>query len=996
MSRNKILAFVSVFFLTILPLKYGWTQVKSISGKVVGTDNKPITGVSVVRPGTGIGTVTDENGRYAISNVAPGDTLLYSYIGMASHAIIVGAHAIYNVVLLPEASQLGEVVAIGYGSVKKSDLTGSVASIKGSQVNAFPTTNVLQAISGRAAGVQVIQNTGAPGAAVSVRIRGANSIQGSNEPLYVIDGFPITGSNPTILNNGDIESIEILKDASATSIYGSRGANGVVLITTKRGKAGRTVVDYESTFGFQQLRKHLDMMNATEFAKFYNEVAAAAGTDERFPAADINSFGEGFDWQNFVFHKALMQNHNLTVNGGNDKTQISTSVSVFTQDGIIKNSGYDRYSLRANVHHKLSDKIRMVLSTSLSRINNTNQSSSGGGRGNSLISGALYSFPTVTPYKDDGSIRNLGTIYPWTTEINNPAYFIDESRNKSVSNKVLSNLSLEWKIIPDLTLRLAGGIEYTAAKSDYYQTTKFVNSNSSASVSRSDETSLLNENTLNYSKSFNKHKLSATAGFTYQDFLYTGLSATGTGFLSDAFETYNIGAAAAPGIPQTSYTKSALLSALGRINYDFDDLILATLNFRSDGSSKYSTGNKWGYFPSGALAVKLSNFDFLKNSDVVRDLKLRVGWGVTGSQAIAAYATLNNLASGKTVLGDALYTTFGPGTILASSLKWETTEQTNIGLDGGFFNNRLGFSIDYYKKVTRDLLNAVPLSSSTGYARTIRNVGSLQNSGVELNVNGSFSTGLVRWDVNGNISFNRSKVLKLANGDDILGATYNVTLLNDAITLLREGQPFGVFYGYREKSYNENGLIQYEDISGDGTINQLDKVVIGNPNPDFIYGLNAQLTYKNFGLTVFLQGVNGNDIFNLSSVNNTLDVGFGGNMPREVYTNHWSAAKQDAKYPLPSTKNVVRVSDRFIEDGSYLRLRNIQLSYNLPLTQWGIQSVRNLQIFIGGQNLLTFTKYSWWDPEVNSSGGSNSINQGIDYHTYPNYKSVMFGVRAQF
>lgn len=972
-------------------------QETSLSGKVSSKDGNPLPGVTVVVKGTSNGTITDSDGHFVLKSIVGSKTLVFSFIGMKSKEVSSNSTS-YSVILDEDTYNLEEVVAIGYGTVKKSDLTGAVSSVKNDEIKAFPSANVLQSLSGRSAGLQVKQNTGAPGPAVSIRIRGTNSIHGSNEPLYVIDGFPSSSSNPTVLNNSDIESIEILKDASAVAIYGSRGANGVILITTNKGKAGKTKVLYESSLGIQKLRKNLEMMNAKEYAQLYNEQQINDGQGAYFTQDQINSFGKGTNWQDFVFDTAPIQNHSLTVSGGNEKTQFSLSGSIYDQDGILKGSDYKRYSIRANVNHDISKIFAIQYSATLSQNTSSRKNSEGARQGESLMSASLTAPPTLTPYNENGSINKLHQAYPFISEgMINPVYFMNEMKDNLKSNKVLASAALLFKPVDGLTIKIFGGIENSDDRYDYYETLNFINSIGYASVYTNQFTSLLNENTISYTKTFNeKHNVSAVGGFTYQDFLNTSLGGTGRGFLSDVTETYNLGSANIPGIPSSDYSKSVLLSYLGRINYSYNNKYLFTASFRADGSSKYSEGNKWGYFPSGAIAWKAKEEAFLKDISFLTDLKLRASWGATGSQAISAYATLNNLFSGKTVFADALFTTFAPSTTLPGNLKWETTEQTDIGLDAALWKNRVRITVDYYIKNTRDLLNTVQLPTSMGYTSTIQNVGKIRNQGVELTIGANIFSGRFNWEVDGNIAFNKNKIIKLYGGQDILGGYADMLLFADNMNLLREGEEMSIFYGYLENGYDSSGNITYKDINGDGQINQNDKTIIGNPNPDFIYGLNSVMSFKNFQLTLFLQGSQGNDLVNLSSVYNSLSYGYGDNLLKEVFYDHWTPTNTNAKYPKITRSQSMRFSDRLVEDGSYLRLRNIELSYNIPFQKWHFNWIRNAQVYASAQNIITITRYSGWDPEVNSQGGSNSIVQGVDHYSYPTAKSITVGVRIGF
>lgn len=967
---------------------------KKITGTITDESGLPVIGANVVVKGTANGVITDLNGNFMIE-VAENAVLKVSYVGYSSKEIPIGNKTSLVIQIKEDTELLDEVVVIGYGVVKKSDLTGSVSSVKSDVVNSYPTTNVLQALSGKSAGTQIKQSTGAPGADVSVRIRGTNSIQGSNEPLYVIDGFPIS-STPSNLNNSEIESIEILKDASATAIYGSRGANGVVLITTKQGKAGKTHVEFETSYSSQSLIKKLDMMDATEYAQFYNLQQKTDTGKEFFTQEQVSGFGKGFDWQDLIFRNAPLWKGSLSISGGSEKTQFALSGSLFRQDGIIEGSDYRRYSVQTNLKHEINRIFSVSFSSTLTR-NETNVKNSGAGaRGSSMISAAISAPPTLTPYTEDGKYRELATAYPFlATDLINPLNFINEQSRHSKSNNVLANVSFLITPISDLTVKLMGGIENHDGLGGFYKTRGYLHSSGYAELQASQSTSLLSENTATYAKRFGKNNISAVAGFTFQNFVNTNVGGSGTGFLSDVFEEYKLQTASTPGIPSSGYSKSVLMSYLARVNYSFDDKYLITASIRRDGSSRYSENNKWGSFPSAAVAWRASNEDFLKSNKFISNLKVRASWGLTGSQAIDPYVTLSTLENKNTIFGDALYNSFAPGSRLPGDLKWETTEQINIGVDLGLWD-RLNLTADYYVKNTRDLLNSVLLPTSSGYVNTIQNIGKVQNKGFELTLDARVLTGEFKWNVNANISFNRNKVKKLYGGEDIFGGKVNAVIVNDETNILREGYPIGQFWGYVEDGYDEKGQIIFKDLKEDGTINKEDKTFIGDPNPDFIYGLTSNMSFKNFELNLFFQGSQGNDLFNASAISNTMDYGYGLNMPKDVFNNHWTTENTNAKYPAISYNTKVRVSDRFIENGSYLRLKNIQLAYNVPVRKLDCNWIRHLQVYASGQNLLTFTKYSWWDPEVNTYGGANSVSQGIDYSSYPSSKSFTFGIRVGF
>lgn len=993
---KKWLRKVTIIQLLIL-LSVSWVNAQevSISGKVSSKDGNPVPGVSVVVKGTTVGILTDSDGHYTLKVPTGSKTLVFRFVGMKAQEVPITASSVYNVELEEDTYNLEEVVAVGYGAMKKSDLTGSVASVKSDDINAFPNTTVPQALQGHAAGVQVSQNTGAPGATIQVRIRGTNSIKGSNAPLWVIDGFP---GDINMLNANDIESMEVLKDASATAIYGSRGANGVIIVTTKRGKIGTTRVDYEGSYSIQTIRQKLDLMNAKEYAQFYNIQQLNDLGKEYFSSEEINNFGKGTDWQDLIFRAAPLHDHSLTVSGGNEKTQFSVGGSFYDQEGIIKNSNYGRITLRANINHDISKKLSISYNAILSRADNSTKNSGGGNRGGSLISAIVSAPPTTTAYNDDGTYRLLTTVYPFSgNAILNPLAYVNEASSKWFSTRVNANLALTYKPIDGLSVKISGNVLNNDSRTDGYTTLLYPGSSGNASISASNGLSLNSDNIVTYVKTFNeKHNLSITAGYTYEQYVAKSVGVSGTGFLSDVYESYNIGSASTLNTPSSSYSKWVLMSYLGRVNYSFNDKYLATLSFRSDGSSRYSPGNKWGYFPSGALAYRISNENFMKKFGFISDLKIRAGYGESGSTAINPYSTLDMLSSGKTTFGEELYTYFAASTTYPGNLKWETTAQSNVGIDVSFLENRIRVTADYYIKNTRNLLNTVQLPQSTGYTTTIKNVGKMQNKGIDMQVDVRVLDRGFKWDVSANVSANRNKIVKLYEGQDIKGSSFNLAVVNDYINLLSEGHPMGAFYGYQTDGYTSDGKLAYKDNDLSGGVSVGDKAFIGDPNPDFIYGITSNMAYKNFELNVFIQGTQGNDIFSLSMLNQTLDYGFALNTFKDVLYDHWTPETPNAKYPYISSKTSTLMCDRFVYDGSYLRVKNIELAYNLPTNKLGIRWFKRGQVYVSGQNLLTFTSYPWFDPDVNSQGGDTSVDQGIDYYTYPTAKSITFGVKLGF
>lgn len=968
-----------------------------IKGTVTDESGLGLPGVSVLVKGTNKGTITGVDGGYTLVVPNNNAVLVFSFVGYESQEIAIGNQTSVDVKLKTDVKSLGEIVVVGYGQVKKSDLTGSVASVKAKDITAFPITTPVQGIQGRVSGVQVIQNSGAPGSSISVRIRGGNSLRASNEPLYVVDGFALSGSL-SALNPSDIESIEVLKDASATAIYGSRGANGVVIVTTKKGKAGKSQIDVESFYGVQSPTKLIEMMNAREMAEIANERAANDGVSAFFTAQEVASFGEGTNWQKELLRSAPIQNHGATFSGGSERMQYSFSTNILSQDGIVPNSSYKKGTIRGNINHRVNDKLTFDFSMILSRLNQRRIDGENSNRGNGALSAILVAPPTVTPFTPQGDYSN---VVPYSFSSNvllNPFALVNERRDQDVQDYVLANTAINYEILKGLTLRVSGGIEAFNNRRDQYSTRKLSTSPSgSASVSTSRQTNLLNENILNYARTWGQnHSLTLTTGLTYQNQKNNSLSAGGSGFASDVLTTNALQGAATPGIPGSGASEWTLLSYLGRVNYTFKDRYLLTASYRADGSSRFGKNNKWGYFPSAAFAWRAIEEDFMKQQTILSDLKFRVSWGQTGNTALSPYQTLNSLSSYQTIFGNDLAIGYAPSSSLSNpTLKWETTTQTDIGVDLGFLRDRLRVTADYYMKDTKDLLAIVSLPTSAGYASTTQNIGEIQNSGVELGIDANVFSGEFKWDISANTSFNRNKVKYLVGGSDIFGAALQ-NPLGVPVSLVRVGQPVGVFFGYQENGLNEKGEIVFKDLNNDGIINTNDKTIIGNPNPKAIFGFSSSASYKNFELNLFLQGVQGVDLFNFNVASFANSFNFGENQIRDLYLNRWTPQNPNpnAKYPKVSVNTKFRESDRYVENGSFMRLKNIQLAYNIPTS--GIKWLRKAQVYVSGQNLLTLTKYSWYDPEVSTLGGSTSISPGVDQFGYPVAKTITLGARLGF
>jgi TonB-linked SusC/RagA family outer membrane protein len=992
-------------------------QDMQVNGTVKDAQGEPLPGVSVKLQGTTKATSTTAKGTFTISTPATG-ILIFRSIGFITKEQAVNNRQQINITLEADNTNLDELVVVGYGSVRKSDLTGSVASISSKEIKATPVASLTQAIQGRAAGVRVSQSSNAPGGGMNIRIRGGNSIQGGNEPLYVIDGYPLYNENGPGINPNDVESMEILKDASAAAIYGSRGANGVIIITTKRGKEGLNRIQFESYYGIQTLRKKLDLLDASQLATLVNDGIANVNGDNigkpgypkplTYTDAQIAAMGKGTDWQDEIFRSAPIQSYQLTFSGGNDKTQYAVAGNYFSQGGIVANSDFNRGSVRVNLDQQLSSKFKFSNSLTVTNSKSNSVATDGDGGGNGgVVYGALFFSPTVPVYDAQGDYTMNNR--PGALLISNPLALAKERTNIELKTRLLGNTSLEYKIIEGLTLKTMFGANMAFNKTNFYLPRTVYSglaTNGRAEITNSRYFEWLNENTLTYKKVISKnHSFNFLVGYTFQNANFEDVKASAQNFASDIQKYNNMGAAQQTN-PNTSNAYDwSLRSYLGRINYDLDSKYLFTLSGRYDGSSRFGDGKKYSFFPSGSAAWRLSSEPFMRKLTAVSDLKFRASYGLTGNQEIGQYQSLGALQTDGYNFGNVIVIGYAPNRIANPNLKWETTAQLNFGLDLGLFKNRITITTDWYQKKTKDLLYNVSLPITSGFSTSLQNIGKVKNEGFEFAVNTVNLNGAFQWNTNFNISFNKNKILDLgAVTDDIPsgGASGHLQLGNSGI--LRAGQPIGVFYGLVTDGIFQNaaevaasgqknarpGERRYKDINGDGVVNSSDRVILGHAQPDYTFGFTNNFSYKGFDLSIFIQGVQGNSIFNLNKYEMESMTGVS-NQSASVL-DRWTPANPSNDMPRASSAgSPYQVTSHQVEDGSYIRLKNVQLGYNFSPALLKRVRLSNVKVYISGQNLLTKTKYSGYDPEV-SRFGQDNLSQGIDYGSYPSSKIFLVGI----
>lgn len=985
----------------------------TISGVVSDETGMAMPGVGVKVKGSTASTVTDPQGRYAIS-AEENSTLIFSFIGYTSQEIPVNGRTAINVRMQEERSDLNEVVVIGYGTVKRSDLTGAVASVKGSDIRAEGVSDVTRSLQGRMPGVTIESAGGNPGAGTRILIRGVGTL-GNATPLYIVDGVQVANINN--LNQADIESFDVLKDASAAAIYGSRAANGVVLITTKAGKIGAPVIQFNANYGQQTKSSSIDVLNAQEWATVSNQANDNAGFPRLDIAANPQQLGEGTDWQDAIFRTGAIQQYNLLISGGGENTKYSVSGGYTDQEGIVDVTNYNRYNLRVKTETTFG-RLKFGQTVLLSREKFVTMPGGWGGQGGNAVGAALKMIPAFSIY-DPTAVGGFGGERGPVVNIGNPLAMLKLEDVNRVNTSILANAFAELRIIDGLTYKFNLG--YTNGSNsnyDYHRRYKvgdlFSHPTNDIALGEDRNILVLMENTLNYSKQFGKHSVQALAGYTYQNnqYRYVGSSRTD---LPDGIDQIDAGA----GVSTTSgnSTESNLASVLGRVIYSYDDRYLLTASFRRDGSSRFGSANRYGNFPSVALGWNIYKENFFEPiSNTVSNLKLRASYGVLGNQEIGDYQYSAAVGSNVNyVIGTGQQKWFGAiqRAFASPNIKWETTKTSNFGVDAGFLDNKLNFTLDYFIKETTDVLLNVPIPGSAGsVSNPVVNAGTLRNNGIELGLNYQNNIGDFNYSVYGTISSVKNKVIALGTGSQQIfggqpthhGASSTLTEAGGSIGSFYLIQALGIFNSQEEiNAYAKDGqLIQpnaspgdvkFFDKNGDGQINDNDKVNLGSPFPDFEYGFGLNGSFKNFDLSLFFQGSQGNKIYN-GVAQDLQSTNLGINYSKDVLNawtpqNHSNVPRVIASDPNTNT----RTSSRFLEDGSYLRMKTLQLGYKLSGDFAKKVRISGLRTYISADNLFTATKYTGYNPDLGRTG--SIFDRGVDFGqvSYPLARTFSIGVQ---
>ena len=1007
-------------------------QERTLTGTVTSSeDGLGIIGANILLKGTSTGTITDFDGKYELKVPGPDAVLIFSYTGMRTEEITVGSQSVIDLAMAPDVEILDEVVVIGYGVQKKSVVTGAIASVSAEDIGQTPVLRVEQALQGRAPGVQVTNSSGQPGDAITVRIRGAGTT-GSADPLYVVDGLPVGGID--YLNPGDIESIEVLKDAASAAIYGARAANGVVLITTKSGKEGTMQLSYDGYVGVQNPWRKLAMLNATEYALIQNEAAAASKLS--IPFADPYALGEGTNWQDQLFNEdAPIMNHQVAVTGGNQKSTYAGTLSYFSQEGIVggDKSQFDRYTARINSSHEVSDRFTFGQNLSFTHIDRRSID------GNNEFGGPLMSALNIDPitpvfetdparlasYDPNAVTDGDGNVYAIsryaTQEVVNPLARLEVTNGKYKLDKIVGNVYGELEILPKLKLRTSYGIDLAYGTNNSFRPEFFLNAAQISSESRVDKSvdrwfNWIWENTLSYGLTLGSHDFNFLAGTTAQENSYENLA----GGKSDVVFTDFNNAFLNTAVNEESATagggasQSALLSYFGRVTYGFQDKYLFTGIVRVDGSSRFGENNRFGVFPSFSAGWVVSQEPFLQNSNVLDFLKVRASWGQNGNQEIGDYRWASTIATGAGYsFGDGTTFTSGsvPATVPNPDLEWETSEQTDFGVDMRFWRGKISVTADYYIKKTIGLLVDAPIPGIVGNNAPTVNGGNVENKGFELAIDYRNKAGELDYNIGVNFSNNQNEVTAINNAEGVLvGAGFSTY---GSVSRAAIGFPIAYFWGLQTdglfqtvgdvENYTngDGGLIQpgaapgdikFVDLNGDGVINDADRTIIGNPTPEWTYGANLSADYRNFDFSLFLLGTVGNEIFNGTRRHDLTTA----NMPAR-FLDRWTGEGTSNDIPRSTATdpngNFSKISDFYIEDGSFLRVKDLQFGFSLPQGALDVLHIQHARIYVAAQNLLTLTGYNGFDPEI---GARSALDIGIDRGIYPQARSYRIGANVVF
>ncbi|TDE13964.1 SusC/RagA family TonB-linked outer membrane protein [Dyadobacter psychrotolerans] len=1018
---------------------------KTISGKVVDDKGEALPGVSIVVKGTQQGTSTDIDGKYQLSIPDGSSTLIFSFVGYISTEKTVTNETVIDITLATDTKSLQEIVVVGYGTQKRANVTAAISSVPMSEIKDMPVSNVATALQGKIPGVVIQQNNGTPGSTPAIKVRGFGSISAGNSPLIVVDGNIVNANIFSTLNTNDIESMDVLKDASSTAIYGSKGSNGVILITTKRGKSGKPSVNLDVFTGFQQVSKKIDLINSQQFAEFGKDASNNAYLDNIKGAniTDANSVrptdylryryprGEVFEWLNFddpakvaalpytdyqdeIFKTAKMNSYQLSASGGTDKARYSISGGYLQQDGIIRRSALDRYTLRANVEVNILPKLKIGMNLNPSYKIQQEVKDAGHWADNAVINSALSVMPFIPIYAADGSYTSQTAFaapynYPGIT---NPVANITEYNSQYLTTNLLGNTYAELNLFKDFTYRVSGNINFTGNRRNAYRTSKMpLNQILPPSVSTgtaySDQSlSWLFNQTLNYSKSLNDiHNFDVLIGMESTKFQYQDSQGTGSSYPNDVVETLNGSASGTTTTSVSSKTENASASYFARANYNYKGKYLVNVSVRRDGSSIFGPDNRWGTFPAGSLGWRVSEETFMKSIAAISEAKLRISYGLSGNNAFNNnYPYVATLRSDNYSFNNGLVNGLAPSSLANSQLGWERSQQLDAGIDLGFFSNRILVIVDYYQRTTKDLLLSVNVPTVTGFSTAVKNIGRMENKGWEFGVNTRNLTKAVIWNTSLNLSFNRNKVVALGPTGDPIRSASGVGETN----ITQIGSPIGSFYGYKQlgifkdqadlDSYphdatSKPGDVKYEDINGDKIINANDRTIIGNNQPDFIYGVTNTFSYKGFDLNIAIQGTQGGEILNLSR---RFFENLEGNANQlSTVLTRWRSASDPGDGVTPranarTTGNNNAISTRWVEDGSYLRIQNVSLGYQLPASLVSKAKLQQVRIYASAQNLFTFTKYLNFNPEVSNYEGP--LTGGVDYGVYPLAKTFTIGV----